>query len=99
MDILVIKSKSAWSQVTSPWLLSLNEACPSQYKSKVKSFNLISYNSLTRIQEICLIQFYVRVPADSLGQLLLCIGAQLQKSHEHRWHVHIGLPNGEASTN
>lgn len=36
---------------------------------------------------------------NSLGQLLLCVGAQLQQTHEHRRHVHIWLPDGEASTN
>lgn len=35
--------------------------------------------------------------SDSLGQLLLGVGAQLQQSHEHRRHVHVRLPHGEAA--
>lgn len=42
---------------------------------------------------------YVTVCQDSLGQLLLCIGTELQQSHEHRWHVHVRLPDSEASAN
>lgn len=36
---------------------------------------------------------------DSLGQLLLGVGAELQQSHEYRRHVHVGLPHSEASAN
>lgn len=34
---------------------------------------------------------------DSLGKLLLCIGAELQQPHEDRRHIHVGLPHGKTS--
>lgn len=36
---------------------------------------------------------------DSLGQLLLGVGAELQQPHEHRRHVHVRLPYSKASAN
>lgn len=39
------------------------------------------------------------MPADSLGQLLLGVGTELQQSHEHGRHFHVRLPHGEASAN
>ena len=36
---------------------------------------------------------------DSLGQLLVGVSTELQEPHEHRRHVHIRLPHGEASAN
>lgn len=35
----------------------------------------------------------------SLGQLFLCVCTQLQQAHEHRGHVHVRLPHGEAASN
>lgn len=39
------------------------------------------------------------VSFDSLSQLLLCISTELQQSHEHCRHIHVGLPHSEATTN
>lgn len=36
---------------------------------------------------------------DLLGQLLLCISAELQQPHEYCRHVHVRLPHSETSAN
>lgn len=59
--------------------------------------SFISINiSSTKVKSV--FEFCVCAPMDSLGQLLLGIGAELQQSHEHRRHIHVWLPDGEAST-
>lgn len=45
---------------------------------------------------VCMV---VSAEGHSPGQLLLSVGTQLQQAHEHRRHVHVGLPHREATAN